>query len=351
MQNQERERLQNLLKRVSKPQTFQVLERASKHCESIVRQAATVIDEFAENNQLDFAGMCFVAVGSVGRDEALQSSDLDFIPVASSAASLSAYEKYDQKLRAYIGEKLSIKVSAGSDLTAPTTINDLTSAECIGGERDSSGSLTKRILILTEAIQIYGTLSIFEVRKKLLEAYTSSPRTSGPHVLALCNDVARYFRTLCVEYKAKIDDENKDWGTRNLKLRHSRKLWYFSLIIGVSALVQQFPGGRLNYKEAVLDALGYPPILRLLRSLPSDEHSARVGGILDHYAWFLLFMESNENRLRLANVAHEHRFDLSSNNPFPHLKLNSDLMHDAMIKLIDSLPSTVREKVFAWFLL
>ena len=351
MQNQERERLQILLKKVSKQRTHEAFERAFGHSQSVIESVKVEINAYAKAQSVDLTGICLVAVGSVGRGEAGVASDLDLIPIASNAHLLKSYEPHDKAIRQRLREALSMKVSEGDNLTAPTALTNLTAADCIGGERDSSGALTKRILILTESEQIAGDLTIGNVRLALLNAYTQSDRTSGPHVLAMCNDVARYFRTLCVEYKAKVDDENKPWGTRNLKLRHSRKLWYFSLMVAISALVQQFPSGRLNYKEAVLDTLSYPPVLRLLRALPSDEFAARIGNILDHYAWFLLFMEAPSNRERLAQIDHDKRFDLTNDNPFPHLKLNSDLMHQAMIKLVDELPATVRDKVFAWFLL
>ena len=86
--------------------------------------------------------------------------------------------------------------------------------------------------------------------------------------------------------------------------------------------------------------------MRLIAAVDSSEYRTRVGIIFDHYAWFLRFMESDDNRKKLAGISHGTRFDLVDDNPFPHLKLNSDLMHHAMVKLINELPATIRDKVF-----
>jgi len=77
--------------------------------------------------------------------------------------------------------------------------------DTIVGDKDDSSALTKRMLILLEGTQIGGEYSIREIRKKILKAHADSERTRGRHVLSLCNDLARYFQTLCIECEAKAD--------------------------------------------------------------------------------------------------------------------------------------------------
>lgn len=108
-------------------------------------------------------------------------------------------------------------------------------------------------------------------------------------MLSLCNDIGRYYRTLCIEYKAKIDVEDKDWCTRNLKLRHSRKLWYFSSMMSIVALADTYPDGQETYTLELLRACELSPMLRLVNSI-SDEHRRLARQILDRFAWFLEFM-------------------------------------------------------------
>lgn len=202
-----------------------VLEKARLHCEKLLSDVRMVCDGFLTSRGVKLEDVCMVIVGSVGRQEALEASDVDLIPVLSSAEVLAAFLLRDKPLRQELRDKLGVKVSQGDDLTKCVSLEELTDPESIGGEKDGSSALTKRILILTEGKQAGGQLPLNEVRQAVMKAYAGAERSRGRHVLSLCNDVARYYRTLCIEYKAKADDPDKDWCTRNMKLRHSRKFW------------------------------------------------------------------------------------------------------------------------------
>lgn len=160
----------------------------------------------------------------------------------------------------------------------------------------------------------------------------------------------RYYRTLCIEYKAKVDVDEKDWCTRNLKLRHSRKFWYFSSMMSIAALANTYPGGREQYKAGLLYAFELSPTLRLVNSV-SDEHKPLVGKILDRFAYFLQFMSDNSRRKALSQIDHDARYEIDLNNPFPMMKLNSDVLHSEMSKLIQEQEAHIRQRIFDWFLL
>jgi len=185
--------------------------------------------DFLIKKEINQDEICFVAIGSVGRYEALKASDLDILPIIKKKETLIEYKKYDNDLRNELGERLQIKISKGKDLTQCTLIDDIIDPSTIGDENDSSSALTKRVLTLTESTQICGGYDLNEVRNEILQIFARYERTSGKHVLSFCNDIARYYRTLFIEYKAKIDNRAKDWCTRNMKLQHSRKFWYFVL--------------------------------------------------------------------------------------------------------------------------
>lgn len=218
--------------------TFGTYRRAQDHCHRLCTDTQKCVEEYLEEHHLNEIDICLVAVGSVGRQEALGASDLDIIPVLGPKTATANFDKHDRALRERIFSKLGIKVSKGEDLTRFVDIATLTDPDTIGGNKDDSSALTQRILILLESTQVGGKYPIREVRKKILEAYAGSERTRGRHVLSLCNDLARYFRTLCIEYKAKVDVQSKDWCTRNLKLRHTRKIWYFSCMLSIVSLAQ-----------------------------------------------------------------------------------------------------------------
>ncbi len=338
------------LKPYLKPRSFNVYKRANDNCNKLITEAKDLIENYLLKNDFNTEQVSIVAVGSVGRSEALESSDLDLIPILNNDQIYNLFKIHDQKLRELIKDKLKIKVSRGEDLTKCISINDLTNAESIGGSKDDSGALTKRVLILTESMQVGGGYSLKLIRQKILEAYAKEERTSGRHVLSLCNDLARYYRTLCIEYKAKIDIDDKDWSTRNLKLRHSRKLWYFSNLISIVKLSEVHPRGENDFIQALLKIFDSPPFTRLIDALVETQ-PIEVGRLLESYSIFLEFMASSNNREKISKISHNNRFKVDSSNPFLAMKFNSDIMHKHLITIIEGLSPTIRRRVIDWFLL
>jgi hypothetical protein len=327
-----------------------VLEKARQHCDKLLGEVSESCDGLVASCNLKPEEVCCVVVGSVGRQEALEASDIDVIPVLRSAAALAAFQPHDKALRQEIKDKLNIKVSQGDDLTRCVSLEEMTDPESIGGEKDGSSPLTRRILILTEGKQAGGKLPLNDVRQAVMKAYAGAERSRGRHVLSLCNDIARYYRTLCIEYKAKVDDPDKDWCTRNMKLRHSRKFWYFSCLMTIAALADSNPQGDDPYIAGLLQAFNRSPVQRLFNAV-REEHRGMAGRITEPFAWFLEFMAIQAQRDRLTQVAHDRRYDMAGDNPFPAVKFNSDRLHQEMLSLIESLPTHQRARILSWFLL
>ncbi|MEO5374940.1 MAG: hypothetical protein H7840_11770 [Alphaproteobacteria bacterium] len=343
------------IERCVKSHQYEILERANKFSNKLMKDAESAISAylFANGEPADGVcgdGMCFVVVGSVGRREALEASDLDLIPVAIDEQRLEQYLKHDTGLREALRTELNVNVSKGEDLTKATSVQELVESESIGGDKDTSSRLTKRVLLLTESAAAGGKLPIRDVRRALLDAYASQNRTSGRHVLSLCNDIARYYKTLCVEYKAKVDDKDKDWCTRNIKLRHSRKLWYFSNIMTVVTLASAHPHGDKFFKDALLDSFDRSPMERLSDAL-SNEQPLALGQLLETYALYLEFMAHNDRREALKKVEHDSRYDMSINNPFPVMKFSSDIIHKDIMSIIEEMRPAMRSRIMSWFLL
>lgn len=326
------------------------LERAEELSRRRLQDTTTYIEEFLKSRGETSDGLCFAVTGSVGRNEALEASDVDIIPIAIDQHRLEQYQPLDADLRTFLKEKLGVKVSEGKDLTKATFIEELTSPDTIGGERDGSAPLTKRVLLLTESAQAGGALSLDDVRGRILDAYRAEERTSGRHTLALCNDISRYYKTLCIEYKSKIDDEGKDWCTRNVKLRHSRKMWFFANMMAIATLAEKHPQGEDLFAEALLKAFAKAPIDRLADSL-GETQSLALGRLLDSYAVFLEFMSKEQNRSALSKVEHDERYNMDVGNPFPMMKFNSDLIHNEIMAIIEELGISKRSRIMGWFML
>jgi hypothetical protein len=337
------------LKRILKGDAYSTIARAQEHSLSVLERTRKLVSEFSESKSLRLDNICFVVVGSLGRLEALEASDLDLIPICKSANDLQEYGHHDKELRKHLLAGLGVKVSRGEDLTKATSLEELIGPECIGGSKDDSGRLTKRVLVLTESRQAGGGYPLSDLRKEIVDAYAKEDRTSGRHVLSLCNDFARYFKTLCIEYKAKIDDEEKDWCTRNMKLRHSRKFWYFSNIISIVTLSEKHPLGDSQFVEELLGRLNNVPIERLVIAL-KDLQPISLSRLVESYALFLAFMAKKENRIALATVEHSARYEMVANNPFPAMKFNSDSLHNEMLTIVEQLGFSVRSRLVSWFL-
>lgn len=345
--------LNHLLEKVKglmNARTYEVYSKAQRYCIGVLDQASQIIDDYLSQRGVNKDNICFVAVGSVGRFEALQASDLDFIPILKDKDTLKNFLEHDREIRNLLRSGLNLKISKGEDLTKCIDLDSLTSQEAIGGNKDSSTLLTKRILVLTEGRQIAGNLRLQEIRRKILSSYAGAERTRGRHVLSLCNDIARYYRTLCIEYKAKVDLYDKDWCTRNIKLRHSRKFWYFSLIISTISLAATHPEGEQVYFDGLLKAFEVPPYLRIFYAL-GEKHGVLLGKLLERYAWYLEFMSNSTHREALAKITHAERYNSNLGNPFPQMKLNSDMLANDMFQIINGLEGFMQQRIYEWFLL
>lgn len=323
--------------------------KADRHCRDIVEKVSTISDAFIAEEGLAPEGIAIVLVGSVGRGEALAASDLDLLPITRAERDLSEYQ--EQRLRARIRQELEVAVSKGEELTKRCALDQLSDQASIGGTRDDSTSLTRRVLVLTESVRAGGALALAEIREAVLNAYASH-EASGRHLLALCNDIARYYRTLCVDYKAKVDGEAKSWCSRNAKLRHSRKVWYTASILSLVAAAERGSDKERTIR-ALLDEFSRPPYDRLARAAHklNPASSAAVAEVLSSYSWFLEFMSKPENRAALDEVQHEERYANDLTNPFPAVKFNSDVLHERIVALFDGLPRGHRDRVLRWFLL
>ncbi len=340
----------NDLLKCMKSESAAVYERASRWCDDRVGEAGTHICEFATENRLDLTQICFVTVGSIGRREALDASDMDLVPIADSNDALNEYKDFDRALRQYLRERMSVEISKGEQLTRPTTICKLVARERIGGSKDNNRHLTRRILVLTEGREVAGGYDLNAVRKTILEAYGAEERSSGRHILSLCNDIARYYRTLCIEYKPKVEALGSDWCTRNLKLRHSRKIWYFSTIVSIAKLAERHLRGGPEYEQELLQEFAISPVERLFRAL-QDVQRTELGQLLETYASFLEFMSKDDHRRKLSEVSFEDRYENALANPFPVMKLNSDLLHRHVVDIIEGMQQSTRRHVLDWFLL
>ncbi|MGN8248037.1 hypothetical protein [Pseudomonas sp. SMV7] len=241
--------------------------------------------------------LAVVSVGSYGRCEVSQVSDIDFFIVHDSSLPV---QRLDQILR-QVGDILRPVSHPGeSDVAkfgreALARYADL--SEHIGWKREGSSALTRRMLLLLEGRPLYGQAAFARWQHDLLRRYV--PDDHG-HGLArfLLNDLIRYYRTLMANFEEKRA-EGKAWGVRNVKLLFSRKL----LLAGGIVAIAEAHGLPAPAKvDRLRQLLALTPLQRLATLGADNPHS---DALFEDYAVFLELISSAENRRYLDRLAPE----------------------------------------------
>lgn len=215
-----------------------------------------------------------IAFGSLARYEMTGESDLDYLVVVhgldktpgSSRRAIAAADDLRKKL----GDGDKEIRRPGKTGVFGIMISAVDLVEVIGLESDTNHSHTRRILFLEESVSLYKPEKQERLLESILRRYTDAKpigKTQVPRFLL--NDLARYWRTLTVDYQAKTTDNNL--SLRYLKLVVSRKFTYVASILPL--LLFNFDeqvgkadpdGSRLISK--LKDTFSKPPIIRFLES-------------------------------------------------------------------------------------
>jgi len=221
------------------------------------------------------------AVGSLGRFESSAASDLDFAVVyAADALDVQAADAARHELAG----QLRARGHAVLDKTfrAPVELGALLGD--IGGEGDTNLHLTYRALLLTEGAWLANAAAAEQVTDAIFAAYAQGAISRGRFLSSLQNDLHRYYRTICVDYRFKVESAGKRWAIRYFKLRHARKLWHLANL-ALFCQAAQLPDAERDLHLATL--LPQPPLLRISTSLRALGGLALCAELLRAYDGFL----------------------------------------------------------------
>lgn len=246
-------------------------------------------------------GCAAFALGSLGRHESSPASDLDL-------AVVYRPEQVDADLAQTARRRLADDLRArGFDVADKTFHSAVALAALlgdIGGRNDTNDHLTYRALLLTEGAWLCNADQAAAIVESIFGAYARGAITRGRYLTSLSNDLQRYYRTICVDYRFKVESAGKHWAIRYFKLRHSRKLWHLAnlaLFCRAALLPDDERDGHLA------EQLPRPPLLRTADALRPLGGLHLCAGLVRAYDGFLAALADPAARRALDQLAHDDR--------------------------------------------
>jgi len=271
--------------------------------------------------------LSLVVFGSIARLECTEGSDVDWtllidgqVDPKHNATSLEIKRAIDKVLK-----KLKLKEPAtGGAFGGKAFSHDI--IHHIGGDRDSNRNMTQRILLLLESAPVRlrsnqdskGDEAYDRVLKAILQKYLQADsgffaKGKESHVPRfLLNDIVRFWRTMCVDFAWKGWEQGEvKWALRNIKLRFSRKLIFFSGLLLVFSCYKNKTLAFRERDERINACLGH--LESLVRMKPLDivcsvlldyNHTSdrKVAEILNRYDRFLSILNKESERKRFEGM-------------------------------------------------
>ena len=298
--------------------------------------------------------ICVFAVGSYGRKEAhFGVSDFEWMTIYDGSRVGSAESTvFQAQLTSYFAglfgrDKLSLNKTFGEI----AELHELCTN--VGGDNDTNRALTYRMLILCEGQLVNQSGAYGALIAKLADTYGRS-HTAGHRLLSLATDIARYWRTLRIDYKHKVDERRKPWAVRALKLRSARRLAYFSSALHHIAFGPRIDRDKrgsfdLRVVEKFMSDMAGNSVDRLVRAAEKIQvDQERLQKLLLTYNEIHELIGTASVRDDLEKLDAEGRFD---NANFVRIREGCILMHQLEAQIIVELPLRYRLEMIEMFLL
>lgn len=195
----------------------------------------------------------------------------------------------------------------------------------IGGLRDTNENLTQRILLLLESRKLRNesaTTAYDRVVRGVIDRYLTDEFGVGSGDFKaqfvprfLFNDIARFWRTMCVDFACKEwEQQGKKWALRNVKLRLSRKLIFVAgmltcfscreVLSGASGLMEGEDSKKRRLTDHLFVLAHKSPLEVLCDAFISYEiRSDAIRKILDPYDEFIGLLSDSKVRQSLDGIA------------------------------------------------
>ncbi len=309
---------------------YPIIFRNAGYSETTMAGMSARLAEFMEEEGITCNNVSVVAFGSFARSEAYKSSDVDFGVIVGEGTCCDECSVIAERIR-----EITLEVIDSFNLERPNAkgvfdtvvlYHDL--IRHVGSREDTYDILACRLLLLLEAQPIWGKELFETMRENLIQFYEADvARDSSKNHVFLLNDLARYFRTICVNYAYSKQRNGEKWAIRNVKLRHSRVVMYISMVLALGTLSKSGEKGlelRSWIEKNPLERF------RTAYEIAEDPGFYKVAGL---YNTYMNLMSDPEIRESLLNLDYDHRYNSSY---FSMLKSNSDALASEISRFIFS---------------
>ena len=276
----------------------EILERRRRET---AERTKTLRDELDDAERHCSSGACVYVIGSYGRKETSQFSDLDLFIAGYGTLEKPKLSRLDEILvKADLIEatrKLSLPPFSGDgEYVKHYTVDEL--LKSLGTPQDdSSNTFTARLLLLLESAPLIGERAYRQITSDVIAKYWGDyemHKTSfSPAFLA--NDILRMWRTFCVNYEARTEREPEEQRAKrrlhNYKLKHSRLLTCYSALLYLLSVFSR------NGTVSPLDAaamISLTPTERLEWMLSQRELASAHGKITELLVHYEKFLENTD---------------------------------------------------------
>ena len=248
-----------------------------------------------------------VVCGSMARHEMSGASDFDYLIIAHGLVEdASKTRAFRVACDEWSDQRAIDRPGATGIFGKVISVSEL--VEQIGLEFDTNRSLTRRILLIEEGNSVLEpTLHRRFVKVAFSRYLADTPYVNTGPPRFLFNDISRYWRTVAVDYQAKVWErlDETGWGLRYLKLRISRKLTFAASLVPLLLVSLRRPEdiGAFLLEQYV----EFPPLARLaqLTAYVGDDSAAQqaLRDILlcaDAFADFLADSERREQAVAVT---------------------------------------------------
>jgi predicted nucleotidyltransferase len=259
-----------------------------------------------------------VVFGSLARFELTSGSDIDWTLLLDGPSD-PQHHHVSQKIASAVKDLT--KKDVGQEGTFGSLVSSHDLVNDIGGEGDTNSNTTRRNLLLLESRSIGNDEAYTRVKKNLLKRYLSEDsglwreevKNKLPHFLL--NDIARYWRTMTVDYAYK---ERTRGGSgiplRNIKLGLSRKLIFVAGLLACYTCHLDFEDdlARERFYSQQNTAGLVAKLHETLKMFPLElvasilgrftEHAAATKQLFDTYDRFLGLLLNEDTRKHLERL-------------------------------------------------